>query len=236
MSRACSYCRNNGHNIRSCIDPRIDIAIADMREKFILNGLNMPDRMDRDSYNSARSRFQLWLYRKFDASTIRVVAYRLGVGNLTGSKDIGIHMIVVHFVNECTRNRLREVVTMSLLQSYRDTMLELVALHDDGPMAIASRTNNLITMKVNNNNNNNNTTENFDCPICLDCVDNSKCVTLNCNHKFCSTCFSELLKSNTTRQIISCSLCRTTVTNLEVCSMHSCEKLNVYNERIQQVC
>lgn len=283
ITRTCSYCRNYGHNIRHCNDPTIDIAIADMREKFVVNIVNT----DNEGYTSSRIRFTTWLDRKYMNPVIRAVIYRLNIGNSSDTKYTGIEKIIEYFTNEYnishnqgwyydrtpsrtinttttiyTRAQSRHVNTspsvntrvenhrtapiVTFLQSYPlegvgwvttynryDYNTTTATTHTTNLYALAPvRSSSIIQMKLLDKNID--TAENFDCPICLGCIDNSQCVTLNCSHKFCSTCVSELVK--TSPQTISCSLCRTTVTNMEVSSNSSCEKLKVYGDRIHQVC
>lgn len=71
----------------------------------------------------------------------------------------------------------------------------------------------------------------FDCPICLDCLDQENRVKLNCDHVFCGGCISELMKTNSHE--ITCALCRVKVTNFEVSSNSVCEKLKTHRGRIQ---
>lgn len=54
--------------------------------------------------------------------------------------------------------------------------------------------------------------EGFECPICYN-VQKSEdlCVTLNCRHKYCKTCFHAILDSKT----IACAMCRSPITECE---------------------
>jgi hypothetical protein len=55
----------------------------------------------------------------------------------------------------------------------------------------------------------------FLCPICLDDINSSQCLQLNCNHEVCSNCFDKYLSSVDIQKEPCCSLCRiqtTTVT------------------------
>jgi hypothetical protein len=69
-----------------------------------------------------------------------------------------------------------------------------------------------------------------ECPICYELTKCSDCVKLNCGHDFCGNCVEQILKThNNMYQSPCCALCRTTISNVEVC----CENML---GNIQQYC
>jgi len=51
--------------------------------------------------------------------------------------------------------------------------------------------------------------DDFECPICYDCVNNEFIVDTKCSHSFCSTCMNKLYSSTPVYKIhMSCPMCR----------------------------
>lgn len=73
----------------------------------------------------------------------------------------------------------------------------------------------------------NNDVPTFDCPICLENVENSKRITSNCNHDVCETCFITYLTSiqKFNFKNPSCCLCRTNVTSLTFTDNDCCNTI-----------
>lgn len=243
MSR-CSYCNQYGHNIRSCNHPTINLAIQQMRIKYEYCYLNTP----RGSI-ILRLRFISYLHQYFNLPVIRAVVCRLQIGNASMSKRTSIEYIANYFDYQYNASGIENwyidrspgpifasVDTRESTHSSTNTTYELADItwftarqdvnYTDINYNIQPST---IQMKVVDNVDE--TLENFDCPICLDCVEKKDSVKFNCAHEICCTCMGEMIKTN--NQDILCALCRVKVTHLDVCSTNSCEKLKTYTQRIQ---
>jgi hypothetical protein len=65
----------------------------------------------------------------------------------------------------------------------------------------------------------------FQCPVCLDEINNSQCLTTNCNHDVCYGCFDAYLSSLTQYKSPSCCLCRTNITSIQCNNLESSNNL-----------
>ena len=67
--------------------------------------------------------------------------------------------------------------------------------------------------------------EDRECCICMDQKEKSEICSLNCSHTYCSNCISRTLYLQFSRgQILTCSLCRTNVTSVQVKNIESRNK------------
>jgi hypothetical protein len=228
----CSYCHNYGHNIRTCNNPLINHAIEQMRLRYEQYFFNMPQ-----GSLLLKLHFVTYLQQYFNLPTLHAIVCRLHIGNTTMSKRTCIECIFNYFY--CQNNSLDnqnwyidrspDPIFASVdtrVSTHTPIVYNLV---DDGWINADTRISNSITyssIKMKLVDNDYKTVENFDCPICLDCVEQNNSVKLNCAHEFCCTCIREHIKTNL--QNTTCALCRVKVTHLEVYSNNSCEKLKTY--------
>lgn len=71
----------------------------------------------------------------------------------------------------------------------------------------------------------------FQCPICIEQVNDTSRITTNCGHDVCTTCFDNYLSSlqnAASAKIPSCCLCRANITTLTFTSADCCNDIKKY--------
>ena len=248
LSRStCSYCRREGHNIRTCYHHLINYNIQLMKHRY-QEFCSFPYQAP----NLLRRLFSCYLAQCFNAHHIRAVVVHLRIGTTSLSRAHGIQRICDYFDQQSNIIPYSNAPPSNTHTNNVDTR---VSTHSQGINYIASQliddtwiysyrqpshiqwtappltipTN---TIKMNFvSSSDEKTDKTFDCPICLDYIDQNDGVKLNCSHLFCSTCISQVVKLNT--HDISCALCRENISTLSVTSKDVCEKLKTCGNRIQ---
>lgn len=246
LSRStCSYCRREGHNIRTCDHPLINYNIQLMKHRY-QEYCSFPYQAP----NLLRRLFSCYLAQCFNAHHIRAVVVHLRIGTTSLSRGHGIQRICDYFELQSNMINYYPNVPPSNTHTNISNIVDTrVSAHSHNIDYVThqlfegtwlSAYNNLPThiewtaptIKMNFvSSSDEKTDKTFDCPICLDCVDQNDGVKLNCSHLFCSTCISQVVKLNTND--INCALCRENISTLSVTSKDVCEKLKTCGNRIQ---
>jgi hypothetical protein len=244
---ACSYCGCQGHNIRTCDHPSINYYIQHMKYRYQLYS-----SAPYQAPNLIRSLFCCYLDQCYNADHIRAVVVHLRIGTTSLSKRHGIQRICNYFDQQSNIVVPYPDIPPSYAHNIVDTRVSIhsqslnyithqliegnwITSYRQQPTNIQLSAPSIIpinTIKMNFVSSYNEQSDNtFDCPICLDCIDQNDGVKLNCSHLFCSTCISQLVKLNTND--ITCALCRENITAINVTSNDVCEKLKTCGNRIQ---
>lgn len=217
----CSYCRREGHDIRTCDHPIINHNIQRMKHRYQL--------YYSSPYQSAhllRRLFTCYL-SNYSADHIRAVVVHLRIGTTSLSKSHGIQRICDYFEQQSNI-----IVPYSNVQAYEGNWISNYREQPTNIQWTAPPTVQNSVIKMNFvSSSEEKITNAFDCPICLDTINEEEGVKLNCSHIFCSTCISQVVKLNT--HDVSCAVCRENISVINVTSNKVCEQLKTCGNRIQ---
>jgi hypothetical protein len=215
-SRTCSFCRQAGHNIKTCNDIRIQ---------------NFETRCAQEvqNYNYSYYDFQQWLRENYTRDTDNILLLKVFtkqkfhvIGNIY--LDICIEYISLYIFSKYNIsgvNQNEENIQYNegnyrvpeILNDYYENLRILV--RDE------LRNNNIEKYKLIKkcsvsvfveNKENEYMTINRECNICYDEKINNKFVKLNCSHEFCGDCIVKILK--TPKITPCCAFCRDEIKTL----------------------
>lgn len=217
--RCCTYCRRPNHNIRHCHEGFRDSMQLhrDIVETIEVNLVN-PDNIDpivRVFLNSLtlRKLKQLTLIHH----DLNMFTFSLYNNNLITLTQTGLYT-------------KRDIVVV-LSYYYKTIYINFLGLIERRPELLQQANDpdprepikfNIDVLVIPSDKE-----ETFDCPICIDKVDDSKRITTNCNHDVCSTCFENYLSGIKSQNLkeAKCCLCRTIVTSVSFTDVEYCNDI-----------
>ncbi len=225
LTRRCSFCRSEGHNISQCND-----------SELINFQRNLTSRRDElreihsiDVYNKI-SYFETWLYGQ-DIHLVKSYAMRFCGAYARNNIQLCVQKIIQILWNV-------ETNLYGLLSQIDEITEDYVPLPVMSIMDISIEEFNLADYLVDIGNNNEESrllnenrkfkinpilcvdAENLDaeedCNICFEKTQFRNMITLNCNHKFCGGCVSQTLKKCSKFKLPDCAMCRTKINCISV--------------------
>lgn len=226
MSIICSYCNQQGHNIRCCNSPNIlrhFNLIKSYYFKTIRLGLNQEE---------SRNRFKRLIGIRCYLKDIRAIATQYA-NSITGlRKDELVLNIWMYF-----RERIPVVLPLEseLIETDEPEITWYIDINPDPELLdFAERNRRSMELRVTKYNIMPNlsvieTREELeekcdDCAICLEEAILADMVTINCGHQFCGKCIATTLKTHRNEHAgPSCALCRALMSSIVV------KKQEIYN-------
>jgi len=234
--RKCSFCERYGHDVLTCNDPQLnlmeDVLFQEKENIFMNVNLTCEDR---------KSEMERFIYRKSQVSIHSLNRWRCFAtrkcgynNNYVDHSNIWIKKIVDYVFNN------ERPIIESIFNS------EFIAFDEND--AVSYLIDNLIQFNNNHNNLRNchdqqkfyikmnyiiptcDENATYECGICYEEKKEKSFITLECNHKFCSECFTNILKSKPSYSMISCCICRNEVKNICVKDETITENLQKYLE------
>ena len=241
--RRCSHCRNEGHRINVCPEAFTDgWSIYNTILTIIQTNFQRPENIEPTVYmfmNSLNvSKLRLLTYYHNAHNELNNFASILYHNYLINSRESGLY----------TKSHMLKVLGLYYKQIYARSLAEFVErpellIQFQAPLqrrmygeeflephrTITTTKKFTFEIQVDNNNNNinnNNTSisrSTFDCPICMDEIEDKNRITYNCNHDVCHSCFDKYLtnfinsnnnNNNNNNKSPCCCLCRANVTSL----------------------
>jgi len=208
VQRLCSNCRQPGHSIRWCFDDNIDVLLLQCQEQ---------------SLRLSEAVFKVWLSFE-NANLLKAVCMRLGL-TATLAELGNKHSTINHITNDFYRNQRFN----ALLIEFANNLQEINNI-DPYPMQTSNSTPNTftpntftpntITIKLKNEDEEreqeDKEREQEDPPCCPVCYESDNLGKYeHCNHVICANCFHGIKKTTSN---ITCSLCRTPVTQINIFS------------------
>lgn len=217
LTRRCSFCRSEGHNISQCND-----------SELINFQRNLTSRRDElreihsiDVYNKI-SYFETWLYGQ-DIHLVKSYAMRFCGAYARNNIRLCVQKIIQILWNVETNvygvlsqiNEITEDYIPLPVMSIMDISIEEFNLAD---YLVDIRNNNEESRLLNENRkfkinpilclDAENLDAEEDCNICFEKTQFRNMITLNCNHKFCGDCVSQTFKKCNELKLPNCAMCR----------------------------
>lgn len=216
----CGFCERYGHHVLTCNDPQLNV-MEDMlfheKENLSSDLTDEERKLALENFILRKTHISVHNLNRWRCFAIRKCMYN---NNYIDHSSVWIKKIVDYvFSNE-------RPITQSIIG---DT--EFIGFDEND--AVSYLIDNLI--QINNNYNNqrncynqkfdikmdyrdtqNEETKTHECGICYEEKNENKFVKLDCEHKFCGSCFENILKSDCCHGTISCSMCRNPVKNIGV--------------------
>lgn len=236
LTRRCSCCRSEGHNISNCNDPRLlnfQTILQNRRDE--LREIHSIDMNNKIVY------FEMWLY---------------------GQEHNLIKSYAMRFCGAYSRNNLQLCVQkiITLIWGVEpDIWGNMVTIHEYVPLPAVSILDmpdiplnyldlRLVEFLAGLRNNREESSENRkfeintvlcvdledldtkeECNICYEEKQICDIVKLNCNHKFCGACVSQTLKKCNKFKLPNCAMCRT---KIDCILVNNNEIMNTLKENI----
>lgn len=189
--RCCSYCGNPGHYVRRCIEAYIDgMNIHNQILNIIGEHLVAPQLMD----NAVKMFIQSLTFTKLKILSLTHTDLHLFAQRLYTNFQIPLSY-------QSLSSKRGLIVILSLYYENIYTAY-LNGLYRIRPIYVRKFDIELQMREQPA------TVPTFLCPICLDDIDNSECLQLNCKHEVCAGCFDKYLSSLDIKNDPCCSLCR----------------------------
>jgi len=223
LIRRCSCCRSEQHNISQCNDERlINFQNNLLSRRDELREIPSIDLDNKITY------FETWLYGQ-DHHLVRSYAMRFCGAYSRNSLQLCVSKIVSFIwdvVEDFWGNQiptheyisLRSVnVSQESLDSLDLRLAEFLAgLRNNRQESIENRKYNITGILCNEIESEERTTQQIleeletieNCNICYEDKQNRHMVSLNCNHNFCGTCMSSILKKCNPLNLPTCAMCR----------------------------
>ena len=231
LIRRCSCCRSEEHNVTQCNDSRLinfQTNLTNRRDE--LREIPSIDVDNKISY------FETWLYGQ-DHNLVKSYAMRFCGAYSRNSLQLCVSKIVSFVWNveqDMWGNQIQSQDYVSLppvsILEYSSNLLDfnleefLAGLRNFREETSENRKYNitgLLCIEIESENRTSaqileelETVEN--CNICYDDKKNRHMVSLNCNHNFCGTCLSTILKKCNPLSFPNCAMCRTKIAFLIV--------------------
>jgi hypothetical protein len=189
--RRCGYCREQGHTVTHCNNAEI------------LNYRNeLQQLIDGDV---SIGHITQWLNNKDD----RLL------------KAIGCHYNILSF----NRTYLRDIICRNIINYItREQFLNNLSNRQNSPIRPTESFEqkcirlSITRIKIEPRFNVENNIQCFECPICLNNINEIDITKTNCNHNFCNICIINTIKNNPSiKNQVDCPLCRTAVKILFTC-------------------
>jgi len=190
--RCCSYCGNPGHNVRRCTDAYYDgMQIHNQILNVIGEHLVVPQLMD----NAVKMFIQSLTLTK-----LKILSYIHTDLHLFAEQLYTNFQIPLSF-RSLTSKRGLIVILGLYYENIYTTYLN--SLNRPRPIYVRS-----FNIELQMNHQTNAIVSPFLCPICLDDINITQCIVLNCKHDVCVDCFNKYLSSLNIDKEPCCSLCR----------------------------
>jgi hypothetical protein len=218
----CSFCDRYDHNILTCNDPQLnlmeDMLFGEKDNIFENNNLTCEERKKAmEQFIYRKTQISIHSLNRWRSFAIRKCGYS---NNYVDNLNVWINKIVDYvFSNE-----------RPLIESIFNA--DFIAFNEND--AVSYLIDNLIQFSNNHNNSFNchdqkkfniemccketscNENKTYECGICYEEKKEKSFVTLECCHKFCAECFTNILKSKCSYSNIYCSMCRNEVKKIDV--------------------
>jgi hypothetical protein len=216
--RKCSYCRQPNHRIGRC-----HVAYADGKSLHrTIISIIQANFMHQDTLDAADAAIQIFL-NHLSLSKLKVIALIHQGLNVFASNLYNNFLITLSQTSMNTKRDLLVVlnyyyqqISINYLLSFREDIEEpLQDVANILPRKFNIDTQILLSDKESM----------FECPICIDKVEDSKRITSNCNHDVCNSCFDNYLstlQSSNNLKTPSCCLCRSNITTLAFTDVEYC--------------
>jgi hypothetical protein len=227
--RCCSYCKIQGHNITQCNDRRLLVF-----QENLINRRNELLEIYSIDFSNKISYFETWLYSN-DQNLIKAYAIRYCGSCLRHTLQICVTKIINYIwdaQNNILGNYLNEnnyIQFPSLDESPNisyDFLSELILISIQ-EHTIENRKFNIKPILCSLNEKECNDSE--ECNICYEVIKNYDMTSLNCNHRFCGNCMSQLLKKCDRSKVPCCAMCRTEINYIKI---NNDKLLNIISENI----
>ena len=206
-TRKCSYCREPGHTISSC-----SLAYREGKNIHIqLFGLLVLLEQELQAELQFQFQIQLFLENLSKKELTSLFKYHRNL-------NLFIHNLYTH--NQIT-------LSQTSFSTKRDQIIILTyyyLLLIDSYYQLRGKKLNIQTIIIPSNKE-----ITFQCPICIEEVEDFRRVTTNCNHDICDICTDKYLE-NLKQKEPCCCLCRSTITTLSFTNVECC---NTIRNRIQ---
>lgn len=211
--RRCSHCRQPGHRINVCREAYID---GNTHHEFLLEIIYAHINYD----NLAEIHIAVKSYlRNLNLRQLTLITYVHENINIFSYQLFNMNLITFDQAAMLLKEDIITVLSYYYQSYYRNLEVEgYIQLLPSilRKFEIASLFLNLKTSVETK----------FECPICLEEVNNKNRITPNCNHDVCTTCFEKYLSSLQNAILDkkpSCCLCRANVTSLSFTSANCCD-------------
>jgi hypothetical protein len=203
----CSFCRQTGHNIKRCNDIRFEQFYYLCERVQFSYGI---EAVGIDSFNNWLCAFALTNEEN------RHLVRSFGVRYTNSTIRMPLFSIINKIVNfiYSYNHMFNTIVDVDFIS------LTLNNFTDNNNSNHSAKSNVKIQMKDHSNID---LEENKNKDLCIECsicyeenIPEKKCIKLNCNHKFCKDCIINTLKTCNYNKSLSCALCRTIVTTMEI--------------------
>lgn len=216
--RCCSYCGEQGHNIRRCRDAYIDGSSLHIQIMYIVQQyLAVTDLLITNVklfiYSLTFSKLKLLSYIHTD---IRIFASQLYINFSIplSYRDLttkgGLAIVLGLYYQKIIENYFNMVYVPSNSKKY-NIKINLNNIVEQCPAECT-----------------------LQCPICLDSFDCKIILKLNCNHGVCSSCFDKYLSSLNNNINPCCCLCREKISSIDFSNEECFNDIkNKYIENVQ---
>jgi hypothetical protein len=228
--RRCSFCRNTGHNITSCNDPRLaefeqlcidrntTLGIIEFRNWLFNYSIDNPNIVKAYAVKYCGCTVRHCLLTCIDHTTSRIRELYSGIQREINSDREFWNTLV--FISQ-TPILIQMINGANTIEELRDGIIFVEMLNrfcDDD--LTPSRKFNIQTTVVECL-----YTNICECNICYESKNKHDFVKLNCGHELCKDCIKQSLQNVRTEQPC-CAFCRSEITNLELASQSIQDELN----------
>ena len=186
--RLCSCCKEPGHTILYCDDPRID-------------GLYLESRRIFEQYSD---NYYMAYLEIVDLNVINALCLRLGMArtlSFIATRNKGYTLLMTYF----TRIRMEEAANMVV-----------IPFNNEIPNEIPNElTDSSIRFRVDVTISPSDFMEECSCPSCYT-TDSDKLIKYTCNHYMCGDCFVGTVNAMPRLKYPTCALCRQTITSFRI--------------------
>lgn len=211
--RRCSHCRQPGHRINVCREAYID---GNTHHEFLLEIIYA--HLNYDNPGETHIAVKSYL-RNLTLRQLTLITYVHENINIFSYQLFHMNLIAFDQAAMLLKEDIITVLSYYYQSYYRNLEVEgYIQLLPSilRKFEIASSVQHLETSVETK----------FECPICLEEVNNKNRITPNCNHDVCTTCFEKYLSSLQNAILDkkpSCCLCRANVTSLTFISANCCD-------------
>ena len=218
-TRACSHCRQLGHNIRGCNDEEL----ANVWNNVLHMGDSTKINYSQDDFAEQGRYLSCDIsYRIVRAMAIRFCGARLS--------DLSYAIFDKIFIS--VKAKYAQWNTYWLSQPNNETMFDMDELDDSIDLSdsieIIDVSNEENIYEINKKNvwrvqplmfcleTEIELSDKLDCPICFDSIKKIQTLTTNCQHIFCKDCLCKHMDIHSIYNAPACPMCRTTIKTVEI--------------------
>jgi len=219
-ARACSHCRQIGHNIRSCNDEEL----ANVWNNVLHMGDSTKTNYSHDDF-AEQGRY---LSCDISYRIVRAMAIRF-----CGARLFDLSYAIFDKIFISVKAKYAQWNTYWLSQSNNETVFDINELDDSIDLSdsieIIDESNEEF---VNDQYETKNVwivqplmfcleteielADELDCPICFDSIKKIQTLTTNCQHIFCKDCLCKHMDNHSIYNAPACPMCRTTIKTVEI--------------------